>query len=165
MFGRNKKKMDFSRLSFDSRNSQKIALNPGDDPIATRQAWDDWLEEIEREFTYFKITEPLDKKDALIIYCGKEIARLEKSFPNPTDGGDDYGNLKKKLNDYFKPRKNKHHARYVFLKMRPAHGEARNAYAARLLRNPTTANSKPTAMNESWNTSSKQHNRLPRNGI
>ena len=27
MFGRNKKKIDFSRLSFDSRNSQKIALN------------------------------------------------------------------------------------------------------------------------------------------
>ena len=27
MFGRNKKKFDFSRLSFDSRNSQKIALN------------------------------------------------------------------------------------------------------------------------------------------
>ena len=26
MFGRNKKKFDFSRLSFDSRNSQKIAL-------------------------------------------------------------------------------------------------------------------------------------------
>ena len=27
MFGRNKKKFDFSRPSFDSRNSQKIALN------------------------------------------------------------------------------------------------------------------------------------------
>ena len=37
---------------------------------------------IERELRYFKITEPADKKDALIIYKGKEIARLEKSLPN-----------------------------------------------------------------------------------
>ena len=85
---------------------------------------------IEREFRYFKITEPLDKKDALIIYGGKEIARLEKSSLNPTDGRNDYEKLRKKLNDYFKPKKNKHHARYVFLKMRPAHGETTNAYAA-----------------------------------
>ena len=87
-------------------------FNPVDDPIATGQAWDEW------EFRYFKITEPLNKKDALIIYGGKEIARLEKSLPHPTDGGDNYGQLRKKLNDYFKPKKNKHHARYVFLKMR-----------------------------------------------
>ena len=37
---------------------------------------------IERELRYFKITEPADKKDVLIIYKGKEIARLEKSLPN-----------------------------------------------------------------------------------
>ncbi len=117
------------------RTLKSQPFNPGDDTIATGQAWGDWLEEIEQEFRYFEITEPLDKKDALIIYGGKEIARLEKSLPNSTDGGDvDYGKIRKKLNDYFKPKKNKHHARnvYIFLKMRPAHGEATNAYAARL---------------------------------
>ncbi|PFX13497.1 hypothetical protein AWC38_SpisGene22414 [Stylophora pistillata] len=82
---------------------------------------------------FFRNYQPsLDKKDALIIYGGKEIARREKSLPNPTDGGNDYKKLKKKLNDYFKPKKSKHHARYVFLKMRPAHDETTNAYAARL---------------------------------
>ena len=50
--------------------------------------------------------EPLDKKDALIIFGGKEIAHLEKSLPNPTDGDNDYEKLRKKLNNYFKTKKN-----------------------------------------------------------
>ena len=37
-----------------------------------------------------------------------------------------------KLNDHFTPKKNKHHARYLFLKMRPHVGETTSAYAARL---------------------------------
>ena len=40
--------------------------------------------------------------------------------------------LRKKLNDYFLPKQNKHYARYVFLKMRPLADEATIAYAARL---------------------------------
>ena len=71
-----------------TRTLKSQPFNPGDNPIATRQAWDYWLEEIEREFRNFKITEPLDKKDALVIYRGKEIAPLEKNLPNPTVGGD-----------------------------------------------------------------------------
>ena len=101
-------------------------------PIGKGKAWNYWLEEIEQEFRYYKITEPFDKKDALITYGRKEIARLEKSLPNATDGANDYEKSRKKLNDYFKPKKNKHHARYVFLKMRPTHDETTNAYTARL---------------------------------
>ena len=63
-----------------TRNLKSQPFIPGDDPIVKGKAWDDWLEEIEREFGYFKITEPLDKKDALIIYGGKEIARLENVY-------------------------------------------------------------------------------------
>ena len=111
-----------------TRNLKSQPFIPGDDPIVEGKAWDYWLEEIEWEFIYFKITEPLNKKDALIIYGGKEIARLEKSLPNPTDGTNNYEKLRKKLNEYFKPKKNKHHARYVFLKMRPTHDETTNAY-------------------------------------
>jgi len=115
-----------------TRNLKSQPFIPGGDPTAKGKVWDNWLEEIEWEFRYFKIMEPLDKKDALIIYGGKEIARLEKSLPNLTDGNNDYKKLKKKLNDNLKPKKNKHHARYVFLKMRPAHDETTNACAARL---------------------------------
>lgn len=69
-----------------TRNLRSQPFTPGDNPIATRNVWDDWLLEIEWEFRYFKITEPLDYKDALIIYGRKELARLEKSLPNLTDG-------------------------------------------------------------------------------
>jgi hypothetical protein len=44
--------------------------------------WEEWIEEIEREFRYFRITELIDKKDALLIYGGKEIVRLNKSLKN-----------------------------------------------------------------------------------
>ena len=68
----------------------------------------------------------------MIIYGGKEIARLEKSLPDPDGNSNEYEKLRKKLNDYFAPKQNKHYARYVFLKMRPFAGEATIAYAARL---------------------------------
>ena len=47
----------------------------------------------------------------MIIYGGNEIARLEKSLPDP-EMGDLYTKLHTKLNDHFTPKKNKHHARY-----------------------------------------------------
>ena len=50
--------------------------------------------------------ESLNKKDALIIFGGKEITHLEKSLRNTADGNNDYEKLRKKLNDYFKVKKN-----------------------------------------------------------
>ena len=47
------------------RNLKSPPFTPEDEPLAKGQAWDDWLEEIKQEFRYFKIAEPLDKKDAL----------------------------------------------------------------------------------------------------
>ena len=38
--------------------------------------WKLWLEEIEREFRYFRINTPTYKKDALIIFGGREIAYI-----------------------------------------------------------------------------------------
>ena len=64
-----------------------------------------------------RISSPLDQMDALIIYVGKEIARLPKSLPDPEDSEDVrdvYQKLRKKLNDYFIPIRNKHYASYIF---------------------------------------------------
>ena len=63
----------------------------------------------------------LTEKNALIIYGGTEIARLEKTLPdnNPDGNLNDYQKVKKKLNDYFLPKRNKHHAQYIILKNRP----------------------------------------------
>ncbi|XP_028407514.1 uncharacterized protein LOC114530123 [Dendronephthya gigantea] len=116
----------------ETRNLKIRPFAPGDDQITTGKAWDDWLEEIEQELRYFKISNPIDKKDAPIIYGGKEIARLEKSLPNPAGELDEFDKLRTKLNDYFTPKKNKHHARYLFLKLRPNQGETIAAYASQL---------------------------------
>ena len=51
------------------------------DQISNGRAWEDWIEGIEREFRYFKIVEPQDKKYALLIFGGKEISRLAKVYP------------------------------------------------------------------------------------
>ena len=119
----------------EGRNLRALPFRPTEDQLSTGKLWEDWLESIEREIRFFRVASPLDRKDALIKYGGSEKARLEKSLPNPKDPSkelDNYQKLRKKLNEYFLPKKNKHYARYIFLKTRPEAGEATVAYATRL---------------------------------
>ena len=123
-------------VTTETRNLRALPFLITEDQLSTGKEWEDWLEAIEREFSYFKIINPLDKKDALIIYGGKEISRLEKSLPDPTgedaESLNEYEKLRKKLNAYFLPKRNKHHARYIFLKSKPIAGEKTVTYATRL---------------------------------
>ena len=121
-----------TRVITETRSLKIRPFASGDNQITAGKAWDDWLEKIKREFRYFKISDPIDKKDALIIYGGKEIARHEKSLPNPVGELNKFDKLRTKLNDCFTSKKNKHHARYLFLKLRPNHGETIVAYASQL---------------------------------
>ena len=114
------------------RNLQSKPFIPSDDPMTTGKEWVVWLEGIEREFRFFGITKDQDKVDALIIYGGTEIARLEKSLPDQEGDGNKYTKLKTKLNDYFLPKKNKHYARYKFLSTEPQQSESILSYATRL---------------------------------
>ena len=43
-----------------------------------------------REFRCIRISNPVDRKDAMIIYGGKGIARLKKSLPDPVDVSNEY---------------------------------------------------------------------------
>ncbi|CAC5361325.1 unnamed protein product [Mytilus coruscus] len=118
-------------LVTETRNLRSQPFIQSDDQISTGKHWEEWLESIEREFRYFRITEPADKKDALIIYGGKDISRLERSLRDK-EGEDEYKVLKNKLNKYYLPKKNKHHARYLFLKMKPFRDENTVTYVMRL---------------------------------
>ncbi len=102
----------------ETRNLRTQPFVIPDEANSVGKAWEEWLEGIEHEFRYFRITQAIDKKDAIIIYGEKEIARLEKILPDPETAEDVYLKLRTKLNDHFTPKKNKHHARYLFLKMR-----------------------------------------------
>ena len=98
----------------EGRNLRALPFRPTEDQLSTGKLWEDWLESIEREFRFFRVANPVDRKDALIIYGGSEIARLEKSLPDLEDHRkelDEYKKLRKKLNEYFLPKKNKYYAR------------------------------------------------------
>ena len=119
----------------EGRHLRTLPFRPTEDQLSTRKLWENWLESIEREFRFFRVAYPLDRKDALIIYGGSEIGRLEKSLPGPEDPRkelDEYQRLRLKLNECFLPKKNKHYARFIFLKTRPEAGEATVTYATRL---------------------------------
>ena len=138
----------------ESRNLKTLPFRPSGDQLSMGREWEDWLEGIEREFHYFKILNPQDKKDAIIIYGGQELSRLEQSLPDPVERNlNVYEKLRRKLNDYFIPKKNKHYSWYMFLKMRPQMGETTVAYATRQReKKHMTAISAQTMMRGYWNT-------------
>ena len=115
----------------ETRNLRTQPFAIPDEMNTVGKAWQEWLEGIEREFRILKISEAVDKKDPMIIYGGNEIACLEMSLPDP-ETGDVYTKLRTKLNGHFTPKKNKHRACYIFLKMKPHVAETMSAYAARL---------------------------------
>ena len=47
-------------IVMESRNLRALPFRPSEDQLSTGKAWEDWLEGIEREFRYFKITNPQD---------------------------------------------------------------------------------------------------------
>ena len=105
-----------------------------ENPLEIGRAWKEWIEDFEDETSYFEITEIKDRVSALKIYGGKEIKKLARNLPDttPVVGDDDYKKLKRKLDNYFLPKKNKHHGRFTFSKQRPIEGESVVTYAARL---------------------------------
>ena len=118
-------------MAEEGRNLTIKRFTVDEDHIATGEKWDEWLDELEREMRFFRISEAEDKKDAMLIYGGVEIQRLEKSLQDPKEG-DICVKLREKLNNYFSPQKNVHYARYLFLKTKQLAGETTVAYAARL---------------------------------
>ena len=60
------------------------------DRLSVGKAWREWLDVIEREFRYYRTNTPNDKKDALLIFGGRELRRLDKYLPDLADNLDEY---------------------------------------------------------------------------
>ncbi|CAG2221577.1 unnamed protein product [Mytilus edulis] len=90
----------------ETRNLRSQPFIQSDDQISTGKHWEEWMER-------------------------KDISRLERSLRDE-EGEDEYKVLKNKLNKYYLPKKNKHHARYLFLKMKPFKDEYTVTYVMRL---------------------------------
>ena len=114
------------------RELRILPFKPPEDRLSCGIAWKEWVEEIERQFRLFGIESPSDMKDALLIYGGRELSRLEKYLPEPVAKTNEYETVKTKLNEYYVPRVNKHYERFLFLKMRPYRRESILSYASRL---------------------------------
>ena len=114
--------------------AENLKITPfivGEDHMSTGEQWNEWLDELELEMRFFGITDDARKKDALMIYGGREIRRLERCLPDP-ESGNKYEKLKSKLSEYFAPQRNKWYSRYKFLQMKPEHGESTASYTTRL---------------------------------
>ena len=124
-----------------------------ENPLEVGRAWREWIEDFEDETLYFEITEIKDRMSALKIYGGKEIKKLARTLPDtvPVVRDDDYKKLKKKLDNHFLPKKNKHHGRFTFSKQthrRRVLSHTRRNYA----KNQRIASSASKQTTESWNT-------------
>ena len=63
----------------ESGNLRALPFRSSEDQLSTGKAWEDWLEGIEREFRYFKIVNPQDKKIRWSgnIQAGEEPSRFD----------------------------------------------------------------------------------------
>ena len=61
-------------LIMESRNLKAQPFIVRNDQISNGKAWEEWLEEIEHEFRYFNIADPLNKKYALILGTALPVA-------------------------------------------------------------------------------------------
>ena len=104
-----------------------------DNTIEIARAWEEWIEHFEDELTYLEINNITDKISALKIFGGPEIKKLIRNLPEAEseEGDDDYRKVKRKLENHFLPKRNKHHARYTFSKERLNSQESIANYAAR----------------------------------
>ena len=124
-----------------------------ENPLEVGRAWREWIEDFEDKTLYFEITEIKDRMSTLKIYGGKEIKKLARTLPDtvPVVRDDDYKKLKKKLDNHFLPKKNKHHGRFTFSKQthrRRVLSHTRHNYA----KNQRIASSASKQTTESWNT-------------
>ena len=109
------------RATTTKRHSRKSTtnfrpFNISNDANDTAVRWTKWKKDIERQFRFFGLTDPVVKKDGLIIYGGSQIADLEESLPDlpPQESEDVYSRFIRKLDRNFLPRKSRDYARFQF---------------------------------------------------
>ena len=56
-----------------AEGGRNLKINPftvDEDHLATGEKWEEWLDELERDIRFFRISDAKDKKDAMLIYEG-----------------------------------------------------------------------------------------------
>ena len=92
--------------------------------------WDIWKEDFNLFVAASGITNNEQKKALLLHVAGKEVREIYRAIPETS--GDDFAEVVKKLDDYFKPKKNLSYERYMFKKAVQQEGEDAASYITRL---------------------------------
>ena len=97
--------------------------------------WDTWLEGFKLFITASGITNVEQKKAMLLHMAGKEVREIYRAMPPNADAQEDnYEAVVRKLDEYFKPKKNLSYERYVFKKAEQLEEEDTASYITRLRR-------------------------------
>ena len=83
-----------------------------EDIMASEQNWERQFKDFERQAQYYGIRDPEEKKQALLVFGGREVTICEDSLTD-LDNGDVYERMVQKLNNHFVPRNNTRHARFI----------------------------------------------------
>ena len=83
-----------------------------EDIMASGWNWERWLKDFQRQAQYHGIRDPEEKKQALVVFGGREATICEDSLSELDNNGDVYERMFQKHNNHFVPRKNKRHARF-----------------------------------------------------
>lgn len=117
-----------------AQNTRFLNIQPfrtNSNPFQTGKDWIAWKNNAERQFRYFQIATPQDKKDGLLIFGGDELVRIEENTPDDGEGTV-YEKLIRKLDAAFLPTQNSTFARYQFKQLFQKEEETVNDYLVRL---------------------------------
>ena len=63
-----------------------------------------WLKDFQRQAQYYGIRDPEEKKQALVVFGGREVTICEDSLPDLDNNGDVYERMFQKHNSHFELR-------------------------------------------------------------
>lgn len=90
------------------------------------QRWKTWTKRFETHVAAMKVE---DERALLLYQAGQETQQIFETF---TETGEDYATAKKKLDDYFSPKKNVHFEIFEFCQAVQQPGETVDQFATRL---------------------------------
>ena len=106
-------------------------FDPLSDQTSLSQRWKSWTKRFETYLVATNITDDKQKRAMLLYQAGSATQDI---FETLTDTGTDYATAKKKLDDYFSPKKNVDYEIFQFRQTTQLPGETVEQFATRLRR-------------------------------
>ena len=70
-----------------------------EDTMTSGRNWERWLKDFGKQAQYYGIWNPEEKKQALLVFGGREVTICEDSLPDLDNNGDAYERMVQKLSN------------------------------------------------------------------